>query len=145
MKNYLLFIVTIFLFTTGIVSAQDYTSLLKDRLLSSKSSDGMTIQDIEELTIYDQSINRRSGVVHIYAVQKHKGIEIFQANIASAFRGEEIVHLGDNLQAGIAARIKNTSPVLTAVQAATKAASVCLLYTSPSPRDRQKSRMPSSA
>ena len=124
MKNYFLHTLALFLFATGIVSAQDYTGLLKGKLLSSKSSNGMTIQDIEELTIYDQSTNRRSGVEHVYAVQKHNGIEIFQANIAAAFRGEEIVHLGDNLQAGIAARIKNTSPVLTAVQAATKAASV---------------------
>ena len=31
------------------------------------------------------------------------------------------------------------------VKAATEAVSGCLLYTSPSPRDRQKSRMPSSA
>ena len=34
---------------------------------------------------------------------------------------------------------------LTTVEAAIRAAAACLLYTSPSPRDRQKSRMPSSA
>ena len=36
----------------------------------------------------------------------------------------------------------NTVPELVTERAM---ASICLLYTSPSPRDRQKSRMPSSA
>ena len=40
-----------------------------------------------------------------------------------------------------------TSPAAVGVQTADRIAvtGVCLLYTSPSPRDRQKSRMPSSA
>ena len=44
---------------------------------------------------------------------------------------------------------KTTDEVIAAVQAsgldALELCGVCLLYTSPSPRDRQKSRMPSSA
>ena len=35
--------------------------------------------------------------------------------------------------------------LLTALEASGAQVQVCLLYTSPSPRDRQKSRMPSSA
>ena len=38
-----------------------------------------------------------------------------------------------------------TAATSTAAHLATAATSTCLLYTSPSPRDRQKSRMPSSA
>ena len=39
----------------------------------------------------------------------------------------------------------NTAEMLREVRMALLEADVCLLYTSPSPRDRQKSRMPSSA
>jgi len=77
MKNYFLHTLAILLIATGTVSAQDYTSLLRNKLLSSRSSEGMTQQDLEGLTIYNQSTNRRSGVEHVYAIQKYNGIEIF--------------------------------------------------------------------
>ena len=125
MKKYFLYtLITLFVAVVGTASAQDYTNLLRSKLLSSKSSDGMTQQDVEELTIYNQSTNRRSGVEHVHAVQKHNGIEVFGANVAAAFRGQEIIHIGDNLQTAIASRIRNTSPVLTPMQAATKAATL---------------------
>ena len=124
MKNYFLHTLAIMLIAVGTVSAQDYTSLLRNRLLSTKTSEGMTPQDVAELTTYDQSTNRRSGVEQVYAVQKHNGIEVFNANVAVAFQGDKIIHIGDNLQMSIASRVRNTSPVLTPVQAATKAASL---------------------
>ena len=48
------------------------------------------------------------------------------------------------LEAGLV-RAKNTTEILTKNIALFAIACTCLLYTSPSPRDRQKSRMPSSA
>ena len=51
--------------------------------------------------------------------------------------GESLLGIGGVKRPGIVHRLdKNTSGVMVAA---------CLLYTSPSPRDRQKSRMPSSA
>lgn len=123
MKNYFSYILIISLFVVGKVSAQDYANLLKNNLLSLRSSNGMTQHDIEGLVVYNQSTNKRSGVEHVYAVQSHNGIEIFNANIAAAFRGEDLIYTGDNLQRGIGARIRNTSLILTPVQAATSAAS----------------------
>ena len=41
--------------------------------------------------------------------------------------------------------ILNLLHLVVGVYVVTARGSVCLLYTSPSPRDRQKSRMPSSA
>ena len=41
--------------------------------------------------------------------------------------------------------LKKYSPIESIEEAAIKYVEGCLLYTSPSPRDRQKSRMPSSA
>ena len=124
MKNHITHTLIALFLVMSTASAQDYTSILKDKLLSSRSSDGMTQQDLEDLTIYNQSTNRRSNVEHVYAVQKHNGIEVFNANVAVAFRGDKIVHIGDNLQVDIASRVRNTSPVLTPIQAATSAASL---------------------
>jgi len=124
MKNYYSPILAVLLLVAGSLTAQDYTSLLKSNLMSSRSSEGMTTQDLKELTIYNQSTNRRSGVEHVYAIQKHNGVEIFNAVISAAFRGEELIHTGDNLQVNIASRVRNNIPVLTPIQAATSAASL---------------------
>ena len=51
---------------------------------------------------------------------------------------------GGNVQLAAAGTIKVGS-VADATTTATTNAGFCLLYTSPSPRDRQKTRMPSSA
>ena len=116
-------LVALFL-TAGTISAQDYTSILQTTILSSRSSDGMTAKDMEGLTIYSQTTNRRGNVEHIYANQMHNGIPIFNANVAATFRGETIIHMGDNLQRDIASRVRTNTAVLTPVQAATKAASL---------------------
>ena len=48
-------------------------------------------------------------------------------------------------QGELAGKVGSTPGYLRLVFNGYKKASFCLLYTSPSPRDRQKSRMPSSA
>ena len=57
--------------------------------------------------------------------------------------GSVIVHRGEIIGRGHNRRVQQGSVVLHGEMDAFENA--CLLYTSPSPRDRQKSRMPSSA
>jgi len=121
-KNYLFKTVAILLLSVSALTAQDYTNLLKDNLIETRSADGLEAADVAELTIYNQSTSRTSGVEHVYAVQQFNGIEIFNGNVAAAFRGEELIHIGDNLQIGITNRIVGATPTLTPVQAATTAA-----------------------
>ena len=62
---------------------------------------------------------------------------------------ESIQITGSWLGSGLQNSVKNFAGARTVLQKEdidnTGAANICLLYTSPSPRDRQKSRMPSSA
>ena len=58
------------------------------------------------------------------------------------------MHLQADISTNILAKMRKDEPI--AMESLTKITTVlhcglCLLYTSPSPRDRQKSRMPSSA
>lgn len=122
-KNYVSQTLIVFLVTLASVSAQDYTSLLKENLLQTRSAEGLQETDVAELTIYNQSTSRTSGIEHVYALQKYNGIEIFNGNIAAAFKDGELIHTGYNLQTDIADRVVGTAPVLTPVQAATAAAS----------------------
>ena len=61
---------------------------------------------------------------------------------SAAARGMVVLSLGDVVRAEVAARGLDESPENVG---STALSMRCLLYTSPSPRDRQKSRMPSSA
>ena len=121
-KNYLFKAVIALLLSSSALTAQDFNTILKDNLLATRASEGLEASDVAELTIYNQSTSRTSGVEHVYAVQRFNGIEIFNGNVAAAFRGEELIHVGDNLQLGIADRVIGTAPTLTPVQAATAAA-----------------------
>ena len=50
-----------------------------------------------------------------------------------------------SLGGGVASKGNDTAATYENLRLFTEVLSICLLYTSPSPRDRQKSRMPSSA
>ena len=63
-------------------------------------------------------------------------------------RAQEVPTRGGTLVVAISADPGHLNPAITTSGATHTAAELiynCLLYTSPSPRDRQKSRMPSSA
>ena len=69
--------------------------------------------------------------------------------VKSIFEEEEVTDLGEDLPS-IEGWDANGSPVVEDLKVAEEDTTTtpnftCLLYTSPSPRDRQKSRMPSSA
>ena len=68
----------------------------------------------------------------------------YSTNPFAANRGYTILSTSQ-YNAIIAAEDAANGSVHPSVTAAVAGASACLLYTSPSPRDRQKSRMPSSA
>ena len=83
------------------------------------------------------------------ALQSSGAISI--ANIATEFGGSQPHALNEYYRGGAHVTSNNTN-VPTSGQidladfyGAVKQSSVCLLYTSPSPRDKRQSRMPSSA
>ena len=70
---------------------------------------------------------------------KDKAKEIFEAKSEFAKEEQEILEGASQEQREIAERYTDL------IKRVAEENKVCLLYTSPSPRDRQKSRMPSSA
>ena len=67
-------------------------------------------------------------------------ITVSQAKVNDDVNSPVVVDSGNDINKGV----MNSSP-LTLPQANDDVTSTCLLYTSPSPRDRTRSRMPSSA
>ena len=65
---------------------------------------------------------------------------VLTAGVATADQVQEQLRLMEQRMAEMEDRLQATSDELSHAQA-----TVCLLYTSPSPRDKRQSRMPSSA
>ena len=87
----------------------------------------------------------RAQVVEAY---RERLGEIIAGTVKKVTRDNVIVDLGANAEALLAREDiipRETFRVGVRLRALLKEIRTCLLYTSPSPRDRQKSRMPSSA
>ncbi len=121
LKTYKLFILVCLLAFAGVSRGQEYTTLIKDHLTANRAALGITDQDIEEIGISSQVFSERNSVTHVYAVQKHNTIEIFNGNVSVAFKNGEVIHVGNNLQQDIASRVNATVAVLSPIQAATSA------------------------
>ena len=80
--------------------------------------------------------------IHSEPILEHNPIERFSLALDhiknNHFDADMLIITGDITHQGDVASYKKFDEIFTK-------ANLCLLYTSPSPRDRQKSRMPSSA
>ena len=88
--------------------------------------------------IYDSlEVSKNDGSKLVLEVQSHVGEDMVRTismdSTDGLKRGEDVVASGNPIQMPVGKDIYG------------RLFNVCLLYTSPSPRDRQKSRMPSSA
>ena len=89
-----------------------------------------------ELKLFDLCILKREGAQKDYSAK-----EISQAKVQfKSSSPEDIQRISDNILKGLPGSEEGYS-----LEEFTAMLNTCLLYTSPSPRDRQKSRMPSSA
>ena len=90
------------------------------------------------------------SIIEIDEVEGEKTFEVLATNGDTHLGGEDfdnrlINYLVDEFNKEQGINLKNDPLAMQRVKEAAEKAKICLLYTSPSPRDRQKSRMPSSA
>lgn len=122
-KNYTQMFLMLLLFITSSIQAQDYMSLLQSELEAQQVKLGLQPEDISEMYMYSQALTKQTGVMHLYAGQKHNTIPIFNAAVNAAFRNGEMVYMSNTLEANISQRINSSSPTLNPLQAAENAAS----------------------
>ena len=87
------------------------------------------------MSIISDSLKRIKPSPTIAVTQKARELRAAGKDVIGLGAGEPDFDTPDNIKDAAIQAIKNGDTKYTA----------CLLYTSPSPRDRQKSRMPSSA
>ena len=82
---------------------------------------GLTETDIADMAVNAQTRSKHNGVTHIYLLQRHDGIEVYNAVANINLANGEVVFAGNRLISDLASRVNTTSPVLTPAQAVEKA------------------------
>ena len=106
----------------SVTRAQDYSGVINSHLEANKSKFEVTSQDIADLKVYNQVFSRHNKVTHVYAVQTHNGIEVYNAIANVAIKNNAVVYVGNNMQKDIASRANASAAALNPMQAAAKAA-----------------------
>jgi hypothetical protein len=105
-----------------IATAQDYSAVMNSHLEANKSKFDVTSQDISDLKVYNQVYSKHNKVTHVYAVQRHNGIEVYNAVANVAIKNNQVVHVGSSMQKNIKDRANASQAALNPMQAAAKAA-----------------------
>ena len=124
-------------------SASDYLSFVKAQVVSNPVANTAAVPQARNVLRYEGSGQYLNAITQVSAMQYATTGQLVPQRVAP----RQIVQTRSNPKnlaqvaflgsAGVMGQIVN--------QPVARYAGTCLLYTSPSPRDRQKSRMPSSA
>lgn len=76
MKKTLLFIA---LFSLGFMHSQDFKGVVDSFFNQNRAQFGLNAQDVSDLHIYNQHFSKTTAVNHVYVVQRHQGIEVFNS------------------------------------------------------------------
>jgi len=115
-KNILL-IIHIF-FSIKLLVAQDYNNLIIDYFKTKKE---FSLNDIHQLEIYNQSTSKKTGVTHVYAMQKLYDIPIYNAMASIAIKDNKIIYERNTLHRNISEHFNILQPKLSAIQASKNA------------------------
>lgn len=108
------------LFFGSIAIAQDSPALAKARqyLTENAAQLGLSESDIADLKVTDEYTSRHNGVTHLYLLQRHAGIEVYQGVFnLNLLPDGRVLHVGNRLVPGLAQRTNTTEPQLAAAEA----------------------------
>ncbi len=78
---------------------------------------GITQADISDLAISDGSTSEKTKATYLYLIQRHKGVEVYNAMTNLTIHNGNVVSAGNRLIPRLAEKVNATKPVLTASQA----------------------------
>ena len=83
---------------------------------------GLKASDLGDMVVSDKYVSRHTGATHVYLVQRHKGIEVFNAilNVTVAADGS-VASVGNRFVPNLNAAVNSAVPGRSAAQAVTNA------------------------
>jgi extracellular elastinolytic metalloproteinase len=101
----------------------DPVQIALDYIRGHKQQLGLTGSDLADVVVADKYASKDTGVTHIYLIQRHKGIEVFNAvlNVNVAKDGS-VVNAGNRFVSNLSAAVNTASPGKAASEAVQSAA-----------------------
>ena len=78
---------------------------------------GLTSQDVSDWVIESELNSTSTKITNYRLVQRHQGIELFDAQSNLWFKNDEPINLGNRFQSAVASRVNTTQPSLDVLQA----------------------------
>ncbi len=78
---------------------------------------GLTSQDVSDWVIESEQNSTSTKITNYRLVQRHQGIELFDAQSNLWVKNDEPINLGNRFQAAVASRVNTTQPSLDVLQA----------------------------
>ena len=90
---------------------------IQSYLDNNRAKYGLTSQDVSDWVIESEQNSTSTKITNYRLVQRHQGIELFDAQSNIWFKNDEAINLGNRFQAAVASRVNTTQPSLDVLQA----------------------------
>ena len=101
--------------------SQSNKQTIQNYLENNRTQFGLTTKDISDLSIQREFYGKGTNITSCYVVQRHQGIEIFNAQSNIAIKDGSVFKVGNNFQTNIASKVNTISPSLSVIEALNKA------------------------
>lgn len=101
--------------------SQTNKQIIQSYLNNNFAKQGLTSRDVSEWRIQSEAVSEASNVTSCYVVQRHKGIEIFNAQSTISIKDSKVVYAVNRFKKNISQKINSTTPSLSVIDAIQKA------------------------
>jgi len=112
-KNILLFVLLVSL--TGF--SQTNKQKIQSRLNVEMKKFGLTSKDVSDWVIESEVTSDATKITNYYIVQRHQGIEIFNAQSNISVKDGNVIDVGNNFKKDVAQKVNSTTPKLSVIEA----------------------------
>lgn len=94
---------------------------IQSRLVTDMKKFGLTSKDISDWVVQSEVTSESTKITNYYIVQRHQGIEIFNAQSNISVKDGNVIDVGNNFKKDIAQKINTISPNLSVLEAIERA------------------------
>jgi len=99
-----------------------YKSQINSYLEEVKVPYNLTDNDLSDLIISKEYYSSKTKITHVYLVQRHQNIEVFNSETSVALKDNKVLYYANRLQPNVLGKINTITPNLSAEQAIGKVA-----------------------
>ncbi len=97
--------------------SQSNKQKIHSRLNTEMKNFGLTTQDIADWVVESEVTSETTKITNYYIVQRHHGIEIFNAQSNISMKNGKVINISNNFKKDVTRKVNGTIPTLSALEA----------------------------